>query len=74
MMKYYCIIDSDGDEVTLVIETADVLSKQSILLLNCAWYGLSLMFLLMSVEGKYISSIILTQISKHRFILVKKKD
>ncbi|XP_060580859.1 uncharacterized protein LOC132737573 [Ruditapes philippinarum] len=42
--------NSDADEVTLVIETVDVLSKQSILLLNCAWYGLSLMFLLMSVE------------------------
>ncbi|XP_053392530.1 uncharacterized protein LOC123563862 [Mercenaria mercenaria] len=42
--------NSDADDITLVVETADLLSKQSILLLNCAWYGLSLMFLLMSVE------------------------
>ncbi|KAL4240881.1 hypothetical protein ACF0H5_001664 [Mactra antiquata] len=42
--------NSDMEEITLVLETAEVLSKKGILCLNFAWYGLSLMFLLMSVE------------------------
>lgn len=42
---------SECDEITLVEETTHLLSKQGIVLLNLAWYGLSLMFLLLSVEG-----------------------
>ena len=42
----------NSDEEQLVIEAPDVLSKQRIILLNLAWFGLSLMFLLLSVEGK----------------------
>lgn len=42
--------NSDTDEIILVEESAEILSKQGIFLLNFAWYGLSLMFLLMSVE------------------------
>ncbi|XP_052781577.1 uncharacterized protein LOC128218081 [Mya arenaria] len=38
------------DEVVLVEETVPVLSKRGIFCLNIAWFGLSLMFLLMGVE------------------------
>ena len=43
----------NSDEEQLVEELPEILSKQRILLLNLAWFGLSLMFLLMSVEGKF---------------------
>lgn len=40
----------NSDEEQLVVVAPDILSKQRILLLNLAWFGLSLMFLLLSVE------------------------
>ncbi|KAL3876847.1 hypothetical protein ACJMK2_034632 [Sinanodonta woodiana] len=42
--------DSSDDEVQLVKEVPDVLKKREVFLLNIAWFGLSLMFLLLSVE------------------------
>lgn len=49
--KYYTEENKvNDDKEKILLEEIEVLSKPRILLLNLSWYGLSLMFLLLSVE------------------------
>ncbi len=56
MAKWYIYFSEDDDEPLEVEDRPAPLTKLQIFFLNVSWYGLSTMFLVLSVVGKQISS------------------
>lgn len=56
MLMFICSIIVDDEDI--IWEDNMLFSKFRVLLLNLFWFGFSLMFFLLFVEGRYIRNII----------------